>query len=951
LIDPWTPSVVLVEIPLFIRSSEGVVAVRRWARSSQGFVTIGGALMLIAGIVGVVTATPARTTVQRLLDGSAFVSDTKNGALVHANGSSGAADLKVALGENASSIDIVQRDGAAYASVVRPDGSKVLYRVGDISDGKADNHRRDLTGDQRIVRGGENAYLVDEPKGTVLAIDATTLEASKSEPIRFERGISVVAGDDGSLLVAEPRSGKMFIVTGTSRDSGTDVGDRGDDLAMTLVAGKPVLVNGTSGTAYVVEDGEIDVRVSLPPGGTFRVPESTERNQIVILQPARSRLVVVDLESGEARQIPVPAAAAESADPLATSWALFLADRGSGSVVEVDSRSGELKPVEGTPLGAGDNFQVFVKDDHLWLNTPGESKATVVGPDRRAHEIDKFEDSIPVIDATEPETITDPPVPPEPVPTPTPTPGPDPIPTPTPGPTPGPIDGGGGGDGGGGATTTTSTTQPPPVATAPGAPGDFRGQPGDAQVTLSWTAAAANGSDLTRYLITCTPDCGPGGTSGTTIEVDPTATTRVVSGLKNGKRASYSFTIVAVNAVGPGPQAAAGPFSPSPDAPGRPTNVQATANDDGTVTLTWDRPDDSNIDPAAYTITAVSSSTSPSWTGVTSKVFPVTDATVVAADRPTYTTPADQLGYDDDDQPDFSFTVQAASATNVSGPASDPSAPVDPYNTPAPIDPARATAAAVAGDRAGNAAIDLAWAPVGARGRAVRYVVERVAEAVEPANPSTADPPVDTGAAAVDQPSGGTASTRVTGLTNGTAYRVRVTPVNAAGAASGSWTTVTRPTRTPTLSASGPRQGNGSFSVDFTVNWYGHSPGRCANNGTTISCSNPLVVSGLGNGGSAGYSILAVNLSGQASNTAAGTGSSIYTPPPKPMATCPTRLPANCSVSQTTNWRAGTIGTFPRGTSREVAECTVTIGIDNGVGIKFTDGYYGVKSDYDITGC
>lgn len=905
-------------------------------------------MLLIAGIVGVVTATPARTTVQRLLDGSAFVSDTKNGALVHANGSSGAADLKVNLGEKASSIDIVQRDGAAYASVVRPDGTKVLYRVGDISDGKADNNRRDLTGDQRIVRGGDSAYLVDEPKGTVLAIDATTLEALKSKPIRFERGISVVAGDDGSLLVAEPRSGEMFIVNGTSRDSGTDVGDRGDDLAMTLVAGKPVLVNGTSGTAYVVQDGEIDVRVSLPPGGTFRVPESTERNQLVILQPAKSRLVVVDLESGDARQIPVPADAAESADPLATSWALFLADRSSGSVVEVDSRSGELRPVEGTPLGAGDNFQVFVKDDHLWLNTPGESKATVVGPDRRAHEIDKFEDSIPVIDATQPETITDPPVPPEPVPTPTPTPTPtpDPIPTPTPTPTPNPSGGGSGGVGGnGGTTTTTSTTQPPPVATAPGAPGDFRGQPGDAQVTLSWAAAAPNGSDLTRYVITCTPDCGPGGTSSTTIEVDPTASTRVVSGLKNGKRASYSFTIVAVNAVGTGPQAAAGPFSPSPDAPGRPTNVQATANDDGTVTLAWDRPDDSNVDPAAYTITATSSSTSPTWTGVTSKVFPVTDATVVAADRPSFTTPADQLGYDDDDQPDFSFTVQAASATNISGPASDPSAPVDPYNTPAPIDPARTSAAAVAGDRAGNAAIDLSWTPVVARGRAVRYVVERLAEAVEPANPSSADPPVDTGAAGIDQP-----STRVDGLTNGTAYRVRVTPVNAAGAATASWTTVTRPTRAPTLSASPPRQGNGSFSVDFTVNWFGHTPGRCANGGATISCSNPLVVSGLGNGGSAGYSIVAVNLSGQASNPAAGTGSSIFTPLPKPSARC--TAPRDCSTSPTSNWADPRTFVLVRvGDSVEVADCTVSIGISNGVGIRFANGRYGVKSDFTLSNC
>ena len=61
------------------------------------------------------------------------------------------------------------------------------------------------------------------------------------------------------------------------------------------------------------------------------------------------------------------------------------------------------------------------------------------------------------------------------------------------------------------------------------------------QTTLTWDAAAGNGSPVTGYTITSSP----GGIAKT---VDGNATTGTVTSLTNGT--SYTFTVVATNAIG-----------------------------------------------------------------------------------------------------------------------------------------------------------------------------------------------------------------------------------------------------------------------------------------------------------------------------------------------------------------------------------------------------------------
>jgi hypothetical protein len=115
----------------------------------------------------------------------------------------------------------------------------------------------------------------------------------------------------------------------------------------------------------------------------------------------------------------------------------------------------------------------------------------------------------------------------------------------------------------GGDILTSGTFTP---LTVPGAPTGVTATPGDAEVTVSWTAPADDGgSPISGYTVTGTPE-GSCTTTG--------ATECVVTGLSNGTE--YTFTVVATNGVGDGAPsdgavatpAGTEPPGPTPEPPG-----------------------------------------------------------------------------------------------------------------------------------------------------------------------------------------------------------------------------------------------------------------------------------------------------------------------------------------------------------------------------------------------
>src|SRR3989440_210932 len=130
---------------------------------------------------------------------------------------------------------------------------------------------------------------------------------------------------------------------------------------------------------------------------------------------------------------------------------------------------------------------------------------------------------------------------------------------------------------------------PTPPAGPPTAPQGLSASPGDATVTLTWSAPSSNGgSPITNYRI-YRGTSSNGETLKTTIGNVLTYTDTTVT---NG--VTYYYQVSAVNNVGEGPrsnEASATPSAPPPPPtpPSAPTNLVATVGN-AQVTLTWQAP-------------------------------------------------------------------------------------------------------------------------------------------------------------------------------------------------------------------------------------------------------------------------------------------------------------------------------------------------------------------------
>jgi fibronectin type 3 domain-containing protein len=125
-----------------------------------------------------------------------------------------------------------------------------------------------------------------------------------------------------------------------------------------------------------------------------------------------------------------------------------------------------------------------------------------------------------------------------------------------------------------------------PVSTAPGSilpqpPSNLTATSGSGGITLNWTASPTPGVSYWVY--------GQNTTTGETYPsrlLSTTSTSALLSSLTNGD--SYRFTVTAYDTAGESPPSNSVTATPAVAAPAAaPTGLTATANSDGSVTLTW----------------------------------------------------------------------------------------------------------------------------------------------------------------------------------------------------------------------------------------------------------------------------------------------------------------------------------------------------------------------------
>ena len=178
----------------------------------------------------------------------------------------------------------------------------------------------------------------------------------------------------------------------------------------------------------------------------------------------------------------------------------------------------------------------------------------------------------------------------------------------------------------------------------PAAPQFVLADVGGQSITVSWEPTPDNGYPVTGYTIT-----GSNGAGTKTVTADTTQT--VFTGLTRGQ--SYSFTVVATNAVGDSPASAQSDAVTPTTLPLAPTEVTATGGHQS-ATITWTAPT-SQAPITGYTITATPGSATATVDGdqTSTRITGLTNGT-------TYT-----------------FTVTATSSAGDSGPsaASNPVTP------------------------------------------------------------------------------------------------------------------------------------------------------------------------------------------------------------------------------------------------------------------------------------
>ena len=257
---------------------------------------------------------------------------------------------------------------------------------------------------------------------------------------------------------------------------------------------------------------------------------------------------------------------------------------------------------------------------------------------------------------------------------------------------------------------------------SPAKPAGVTATPGDARVTLAWTAQAAAAS--WQYRQTTTGDFDPWRNIASS---GPATASHVVTGLMNG--AAYTFEVRARNAHAAG--APSDPVSATPGRPAKPAGVTAEAGN-RRVTLSW------TALPTADSWQYQQKTTGAygTWTAVPSSGAETTGHTVTGLD----------IGEA------YTFRVRAANRVGE-GPASDP-VTAAPGATPDKPGGFRVTA--------GDGEVTLTW---NAQANVTDWTWQR----------ATGNGGFDT----EDSLSNGAATShRVTGLTNGTSYRFRVRAYN-----------------------------------------------------------------------------------------------------------------------------------------------------------------------------
>ncbi|HEY2673730.1 MAG TPA: fibronectin type III domain-containing protein [Rugosimonospora sp.] len=579
-----------------------------------------------------------------------------------------------------------------------------------------------------VVLSGDAGFIIDAVQGVVRQLDPLTLTPT-GQPLSFPPGLSGGAFDgNGTLWLLVPTEGTVVGIrpavlhpakgvaatTSPSIAQTVAVADPGHDLTMSTLDNGVAVLDQTGDKLTTVRGAQKHT-LNVPMSGAGTMPAQTGGSGANLPVTVEDNRHVYVVNNGHVTDFAVPGSGGTLSPAVPFAGRFYVADNASGTVYVLDA-TGTLINTIAVPH-AGGSLELQVKTDHLFINAPNSSTARVVDNHNRVKVVDKYANNVL---------------------------GGDPPPNPPPPPPPPPV---------------------PPVG-PPGAPTHVSAVAGNASAHITWGAAAANGSTVTKYVVE--------GDGGAPHEVGAKQRSLDVGGLVNGHE--YRFTVYAVNAKGAGPKRAANPVVPTSDVPDPPTSVTAQEQKNGSVVVHWPAANGQGHKIVQYSIATVSGGAA---------VDPMTSGST------TLTIPAGKLAYGTQ----YAFTVTAVNDRGASSKASPTSNSVVPYTVPtAPKGLSAQTVDA-------KGAISVSWQPALDNGRQItKYVVS---------------------AGGKSQDVTGATSVTLSGFADGATVQVSVKAVNLAG--DGPAATATAKTINVPVITHGAASASGfnAINVPFTVNGNG----------------------------------------------------------------------------------------------------------------------------------
>ncbi|RSN47020.1 hypothetical protein, partial [Actinomadura sp. WAC 06369] len=360
--------------------------------TGQIAVGVVGAVVIAAVVYGV----GAASAKYDLADVGAWLSARTKGLVVHVNGLAGKVDGKAPLpaGARGNRIKVVQ-DGTTILIVDQETG--VVSRL-DPAQMKIAGSAGLGAGIQVLAQDGR-AYTVDSVNGGVQQLDAITLqpagEPARLDPVLGQAGI----GARGDLWVPVAVHGRLAGFRDGRLREPVDVGEPGHDLALTIAAGTPVVVDSTAATATVVEPSGTRLTISLPSSvreagrGGVLAPAVADGAIVPMLVPGTGSLVTLDTGTGRytSTRLQMPRHRYRAPQVLGTK--VYIPDETAGALIVYDTAAKRFeKPVTvGRPKSP---LEVFVKDGLLWANDPDGPGAVVIDRGGETKAVDKYREEV-----------------------------------------------------------------------------------------------------------------------------------------------------------------------------------------------------------------------------------------------------------------------------------------------------------------------------------------------------------------------------------------------------------------------------------------------------------------------------------------------------------------------------------------------------------------------------